>query len=117
MNIIIKTKNIELTPSLRNFVEEKIGSLDKYFNLLQTKDDPALVSKIEAIVEVGRTTLHHRKGNVCRAEVLLSFHRNSLRAAKSANDLEIAITAVRDDLQRQITAFKEKMIDSSRCRS
>jgi ribosomal subunit interface protein len=114
MNIIIKTKNIELTPTLRIFVETKIGSLEKYFNLLQTEDDPALVSKIEAKVEVGKTTLHHRKGNICRAEVLLSFHRNNLRAAKSADDMEKAVVAVRDDLQRQITAFKEKLIDKSR---
>lgn len=114
MNIIIKTKHIEMTPSLREFIEEKIGSLEKYFNLLQEDDDPALTSAIDAAVEVGKTTLHHRKGNICRAEVLLTFHRNSMRAAKSADDLEKAIVEVRDDLQRQITAFKEKMIDKTR---
>ena len=114
MNIIVKTKNIEMTPSLREFVEEKIGSLEKYFDLLQEVDDPSLVSKIEAVVEVGRTTLHHRKGDICRAEVLITFHRNKLRAAKSADDLEKAVVAVRDDLQRQITDFKEKMLDKKR---
>jgi putative sigma-54 modulation protein len=114
MNIIIKTKNIEMTPSLREFVEEKIGSLEKYFDLLRKEDDPALVSAIEADVEVGKTTLHHRKGDICRAEVLLTFHSNKLRAAKSADDLEKAIVEVRDDLQRQITNFKEKMIDKNR---
>ena len=103
-----------MTPSLREFVEEKIGSLEKYFDLLQEVDDPSLVSKIEAVVEVGRTTLHHRKGDICRAEVLITFHRNKLRAAKSADDLEKAVVAVRDDLQRQITDFKEKMLDKKR---
>ena len=117
MNIIVKTKNFELTPALREFIEEKIGSLQKYFDLLQTKDDPALVPTIEAAVEVGKTTLHHRKGDICRAEVLIAFHGNKLRAAESADDLEKAIVAVRDDLQRQITDFKEKMLDSSRSRS
>lgn len=114
MNIIIKTKNIEMTPSLREFVEEKIQSLEKYFDFFQTDDDPALISEIEAAVEVGKTTLHHRKGDICRAEVLITFHRNTLRAAKSADDLEKAIVEVRDDLQRQITDFKEKMIDKKR---
>jgi len=114
MNIQIKAKNIELTPSLKDFAEKKIGSLEKYFNLMQTPDDPSLVSRIEAVVEVGKTTLHHRKGDIFRAEALLSFHRNTLRAAKSADDLEKAIDAVRDDLQRQITTFKEKLIDKSR---
>jgi len=114
MNIIIKAKNIEMTPSLKDFVEEKIGSLEKYFDLLQEADDPSLVSKIEAVVEVGKTTLHHRKGDICRAEVLLTFPGNQLRAGKSADDLERAVTEVRDDLQRQITAVKEKMIDKNR---
>ena len=114
MNIKIKAKNIELTPTLKDFVEKKIGSLEKYFNLLQMEDDPALVAQIEATVEVGKTTLHHRKGDIFRAEVLISFHRNTLRAGKSADDLEKAIDAVRDDLQRQITTFKGKLIDKSR---
>lgn len=114
MNIIVKTKNFELTPSLREFVESKIGSLEKYFDLLREDNDSSLVSEIDAVVEVGKTTLHHRKGDICRAEVLLTFHRNNLRAAKSADDLEKAIVAVRDDLQRQITDFKEKMIDKAR---
>ncbi len=114
MNIIIKTKNIEMTPALREFVETRIGSLEKYFDLLQEVDDPSLVSAIDAVVEVGKTTLHHRKGDICRAEVLLTFHSNKLRAAKSADDLEKAIVEVRDDLQRQITDFKEQMIDKAR---
>ena len=114
MNIIIKTKNIEMTPALREFVEEKIGSLEKYFDLLQEADDPGLVSATDAIVEVGKTTLHHRKGDICRAEVLLTFDRNKLRAAKSADDLEKAIVEVRDDLQRQITDIKERLLDKNR---
>ena len=114
MNIQIKAKNIELTPTLKDFVEKKIGSLEKYFNLLQKKDDPSLVSMIEAVIEVGKTTLHHRKGEIFRAEALISFHSNKLRAGKSADDLEKAIDAVRDDLQRQITTFKEKLLDKSR---
>ena len=116
MNIIIKTKNFELVQSLREYAEEKIGSLEKYLNFLQEEKDPALVAEIEAVIEVGKTTTHHRKGDIFRAEVLLTFHRNKLRAAKSADDLEKAIVEVRDDLQRQITDFKEKMIDSSRSR-
>lgn len=114
MNIIIKSKNIELTTPLREFIEKKISSLEKYFNLLQTADDPSLSPKAEAIVEISRTTFHHRKGDVFRAEVLLTFHRNSLRAGVSAPNLEIAVDAARDDLQRQITSFKGKIIDKSR---
>lgn len=114
MNIIIKAKNVELEPQLREFIEKKIASLEKYFNLLQTDDDPAMQSKIEADVEIQRTTLHHRKGDVFQAEVLIKFNKNTLRAAVEADDIKKTVIAVHDDLQRQITTFKEKTIDKSR---
>jgi len=53
MNIIVKTKNFELTPSLRKFAEEKISSLKKYFDFFQTEDAPGLKSKIDAAIELG----------------------------------------------------------------
>jgi len=114
MNIIIKTKNFELTPAIREFTEKKIGSLEKYFNLLQQDDNPELAPKTEVIIEVGKTTMHHRKGEIFRAEVLITFYDKKIRAAKSADDLQKAIVEVRDDLQRQITDIKEKMIDQKR---
>ena len=114
MNIIIKTKNFELTPSLREFAEEKIESLERYFDFFQAGEDPKLKSKIDVIIELGKTTAGQRKGNIFRAEVLITFHRNKLRAAESADDLEKAIVAARDKLQRQITDFKEKLLDKTR---
>jgi len=114
MNIIIKTKNFQLTPSLREFAEEKISSLERYFDFFQTADDPGLKSKIDAIIELGKTTAGQRKGNIFRAEVLITFHRNKIRAAESADDLEKAVVAARDNLQRQITDFKEKLLDKTR---
>jgi putative sigma-54 modulation protein len=114
MNIIIKTKNFELTPALREFAEERIGSLKKYFDFFQTDDDPALRSKMDVVAELGKTTAGQRKGDIWRAEVLITFHGNKIRAAESADDLEKAIVAVRDDLQRQITDFKERLLDKAR---
>ncbi len=113
MNIIVKTKNFELTPSLRKFAEEKISSLKKYFDFFQTEDAPGLKSKIDAAIELGKTTAGQRKGNIFRAEVLITFHRNKLRAGVSADDIEKAIVGARDDLQRQITDFKEKLLDKT----
>ncbi len=114
MNIIIKTKNFEITPAIREFAEQKINSLKRYFDFFQTDDDPAMPAKIETIVELGKTTSGQRKGDIFRAEVLIAFHGNKIRAAESADDLEKAVVAVRDDLQRQITDFKEKLLDKTR---
>ena len=35
MKIIIKTKNLELTEGLQTFIDEKIGSVKKFINILR----------------------------------------------------------------------------------
>ena len=73
MKIIIKTKNIDLTQALKNYIEEKINSLEKfakdlfgekYFDNFFGKRKP----RIEAWVEIGKETLHHKKGPFFWAE-------------------------------------------------
>jgi ribosomal subunit interface protein len=114
MNIIIRTKNIEMTPTLREFIEKKIGSVEKYCRDCQVSDDPALTSATEAIVEVGKATLHHKKGDVYQAQCQLAFNGNKILARTDADDLEKAVAAVRDDLQDQLTRLKGKRIDRNR---
>ena len=58
MIITIKAKNLELTDELRNFVEEKIGSLEKFITLA------------EAFVEVEKETMHHKKGKIFKNKEL-----------------------------------------------
>ena len=114
MNIIIRTKNIEMTPTLREFIEIKISSLEKYCRECQVDDDPSLSSTTEAIVEVGKDTLHHKKGDVYQAQCQFTFNGNKIHAHTDADDLEKAVAAVRDDLQDQLTRLKGKRIDKNR---
>lgn len=115
MKIIIKTKNIKLTPALNKFIKEKIDSLERfikifyseeYFNHFFRKGKP----RIEVWVEVGKTTLHHRKGPFFWAECQLKFPKKSLRSTAKAKDLKLAITEVKDELQRELKEYKEKVI-------
>jgi len=46
---------------LREFIENKITSVEKYYRACQVNDDPELSASAEAIVEVGKDTLHHKK--------------------------------------------------------
>ena len=57
MKITIKTTNLKLNQALKNFIEEKVNSLEKFSK-----------KTIEAWVEIGKTTLHHQKGPFFRAE-------------------------------------------------
>ncbi|KPJ71608.1 hypothetical protein AMJ50_01190 [Parcubacteria bacterium DG_74_3] len=115
MKIIIKTKNIKLTPALNKFIREKIDSLERfikifyseeYFNHFFGRGKP----RIEAWVEVGKTTLHHRKGPFFWAECQLKFPKKNLRSTAKAKDLKLAITEVKDELQRELKEYKEKAI-------
>ncbi len=114
MNIIIRTKNIEMTPTLRDFIEQKIGSIEKYYRECQTNDNPGLSASAEAIVEVGKDTLHHKKGDIYTAQCQFTFNGNKIHASTDADDLEKAVSAVRDDLQDQLTRLKGKHLNKNR---
>jgi putative sigma-54 modulation protein len=104
MKIDIKGTNMELTEAIKDYVNDKIGSLDKFFDGI-----------LEARVEVGLTSKHHQKGNIFRAEVNLDVPRkHNLRAEAEREDLYMAINEVKEELQRQIKKLKEKMHGSFR---
>ncbi len=108
MKIIIKGKNLELTPEIKNYINQKIGSLERFKENL----DGSTVAR----VEIGITTFHHQKGNIFRAEVNLSIPGGLkvLRAETEKEDLFLAINEVRDELQRKIKKYKGKMIAKQR---
>jgi len=99
MKISILGTNMDLTPALKDYVEEKIGGLDKFYDGI-----------LEARVDVGITTKHHQKGEIYRAEVNLEVpQKHVLRAESVKEDLYVAINEVKKDLQRQIKKFKAKL--------
>ena len=60
MNINLKATNFELTPAIREYAEKKVKGLEKFRRMDES---------VQAWVEVGRTTAHHLKGDVYRAEI------------------------------------------------
>jgi len=114
MKIVIQTKNVKLSPVLREYVREKINSLEKfagglfgkdYFDHFFTKGKP----KVEVWVEIGKTGQHHRKGPFFRAECQMRFPGQSIRAEARSKDLKLAINEIKDELQREIKEYKEKL--------
>ena len=98
MNIALTAKNIEITQAIRNFVEDKIGGLDKILGH----------SEASASVEIGKPSKHHRSGEVFYAEVNLKMGGNLLRSEAQRDDLYAAIVEAKDELQTQIKKFKDK---------
>ena len=113
MKIIIKTTNLKLNQALKDFIEEKIGSLEKFAEIFQKRYFDNFFGKgkprVEAWIEIGKTTLHHRKGPFFRAECQMRFPGKSLRSIACSKDLRLAITEVKDELQRQLKQYKNKL--------
>ncbi len=119
MKIVIKTKNIKLTQSLRDFIQEKFDSLEKFLKIFQAekyydgffgKGKP----RVEAWVEVGKESLHHKKGEVFRAECQLRFPGKSIRSEAISKNLRQAINKVKDELQREFKQYKEKITSQNK---
>ena len=99
MQIDIEATNLELTPPLREYIEEKIGKLAKFLKRFEG-------DSIHVSVEVARTTRHHRHGNVYHAEANLHFPGGMLRAEHDSEDIRVSIDKVRKKMQREIRKYK-----------
>ena len=101
MNVKIKGTNIELTSYLSKLVEEKIKSIEKLL-----PENPDLIIE----VELEKTTKHHQKGDLFRAEVQVEVPGGKmLRAVSIKEDFRSALTDVKDELQIQIKKHKDKI--------
>ena len=104
MKIILSGKNIKLDEALKVFVEDRIGGLEKFLGR----------GPVEARVEIGLPSKHHRSGRIYYAEVNLKIGGKLLRATCQHEDLRNAIVDVKNELQLQIKKFKNKKRDLSR---
>lgn len=105
MNISIKLTNIEMTDAINDYVNSKLGSIEKYMD-----DHHKEVSMIQ--VEIGRPSEHHHSGDVFYAEGTLSFDSTVLRAEVQKDDLYAAIDVLKDKLAEQFREYKDRLVSS-----
>ena len=102
MRVNLKGTNLELTDGIKDQVQEKLGSLDKYFNNIQQVD-----------VEVGLTTTNQQKGQIYFCEVNLSVPKKLLRFRKEFNELSKEITEAKKGIQREIVKYKDQTLEKN----
>jgi len=116
MQIIIKTKNIELSGQLQSFIDKKIGGLKKFIGGFENHSLPITEGRMlfDTFVEVERDSNHHNKGQVYKAEVKMYLPGRNLFAKASADDITKAILEVREQLESEIRKHKGKIVEFPR---
>lgn len=102
MNINIKTVNISLTPAIKEYVEKKIISLEKFIH-----DSP---ENIRAEVEVGKVSNHHKSGDIFRAEARVVFKGREIYVVAEKDDLYASIDEMKAKVERECTTLKDKKL-------
>lgn len=109
MNIIIKGTNLELHNDLKEYVNEKIGSLKKFIEN-ESVDSNSIIAR----VELAKTTRHHQHGDIYKAEVNLELPGKMLRGVEESDDIYKSIDNVKDELKGMITNYKDERITRTR---
>ena len=94
-NFNVRGENIEVTPALRDYVESKVGKIEKYFDEVP-----------EANVHVNLKVYSDRQG---KAEVTIPLPNIVLRAEETSPDLYGSIDLVSDKLERQMRKYLTKV--------
>lgn len=95
MKYIIRGEKVEITEAIKNYIMEKIGKLDKYF---QTPDE----IKANVLVKI--------RGKEQIVEVTIPIKKLVLRCEERDEDLYKAIDLASDKLERQLRKNKTKMM-------
>ncbi|MEK9181322.1 MAG: ribosome-associated translation inhibitor RaiA [Patescibacteria group bacterium] len=102
MKITIKTTHFAHTPALENYVNEKIGRLDRYLKNLQ-------LAKVEL-----EYLSEHKTKEKFRAEANIDAPGHVFYAESWARDMYAAVDLLEEKLIAQMDKFKEKRIQKNK---
>jgi putative sigma-54 modulation protein len=96
MRLQVKGKNLEVSDSIREYAEQKIGKLGRHLN------DPTRV-EVELAVEKNPSISDNQV-----AEATVWTKGPVLRARESSSDMKASIDRLADKLQRQVKRYRQK---------
>lgn len=94
--------NLTITDAIRNYIEDKIGKLERYFN-----DVPNAVAHVKVKTYQNSTT---------KIEVTIPLKNVTLRAEERHDDLYAGIDLVTSKLERQVRKYKTRVNRKNRDR-
>ncbi len=102
MRINLKGTNVELNQNIRDYLDKRLQGLRKILDM----NDPSLMMD----VELGRVTMHHKTGDVFRAEINIFMAGKTYRAEAESGDLNSAIDLMKNEIMNEISDDKRKRI-------
>lgn len=99
LHVIVQGKHIAVTPALREYAEEKLGRITRYFDHVQ---EAQVVLSVE------------RRGDLGKAQVVEVSVRGDgvvLRGEEASADMYASIDLVAEKLKKQIERYRSKFID------
>lgn len=99
MNLMITGHHLEVTSSLREYVNSKLERVTRHFDQIT---EISVVLGVEAPAEKDKR--HH-------AEVNVRMKGNAIHVENTADDLYAAIDGLVDKLDRQVLKHKDKLLD------
>lgn len=100
LNFNIRGENIEVTQAIRDYVQKRVGKLQKYFD-----------NNIDSIAHVN---LKVHPDKTAKVEVTIPLPYLVLRAEETSPDMYASVDLVTDKLERQIRKYKTKVNRKSR---
>ncbi len=94
MKYIIRGEKVDVTPSIKSYIEDKINKLNKYF-----EDSDTITATV--VIKV--------RGKEQKIEITVPAVQFTLRSEESNDDLYAAIDLTVDKLERQIRKNKTKI--------
>lgn len=102
LNIVIRGSNMKVTDALRQYVQDKIGRLTKYFDRIQA-------------AEVELSCQDHKSAEESqRVQVTLNANGSIFRCEEASISMYASIDIVAEKLERQLKRFKKRLIDRGR---
>ncbi|MAZ40546.1 ribosomal subunit interface protein [bacterium] len=96
----VKYTNYQATPDVELYLQKK---LDKIGEVGEQYQDEVILR-----VEIGKSTDHHQKGEIFRAEIQTHVNGRDARAVSETEDIFTSIDEAKDKLVQEILKDKEK---------
>lgn len=102
LHVIVQGKHLDVTPALREYAEEKVGKISRYFDQVQ---EAQVVLSVERRDGMGKAQV---------VEVTVWGDGLVLRGEGASQDMYASIDLVFDKLRKQIEKYRSKLIERRR---